>query len=67
MDELRKKPEHKNTAFLRLNFDTEADFKKAYNVPVRSVIILFKDGKELDRVTANGDKAAIEALLKKAL
>jgi hypothetical protein len=67
LDELRKQPEYKNTEFLRLNFDTEADFKKTYNVPVRSVIILFKGGKELDRITANGDKAAIEALLKKAL
>jgi hypothetical protein len=67
LDELRKQPEYKNVAFLRLNFDTEAEFKTTYNVPVRSVIIVFKDGKELERITANGDKAAIEALVKKAL
>jgi hypothetical protein len=36
-------------------------------VPVRSVIIVFRDGKELERITANGDRAAIEALIKKAL
>ena len=67
MDELRKQPEYRNIAFLRLNFDTEAEFKKIYNVPVRSVIIVFRDGKELERITANGEKAAIEALVKKAL
>jgi hypothetical protein len=31
------------------------------------VIILFKGGREVERITANGDKAAIEALVKKAL
>jgi thioredoxin 1 len=67
LDELRKQPEYKNTAFLRLNFDTESAFKTAYNVPVRSVIILFRGGREVERITANGDKAAIEALVKKAL
>jgi hypothetical protein len=67
LDELRKQPEYRKVAFLRLNFDTEAGFKKTYNVPVRSVIIVFRDGKELERITANGDKAAIEALVKKAL
>ena len=67
MDELRKQPEYKDIAFLRLNFDTEAEFKKVYNVPVRSVVILFRNGKEAERITANGEKAAIEALVKKAL
>jgi hypothetical protein len=67
LDELRKQPQYRNISFLRLNFDTEADFKKTYNVPVRSVIIVFKGGKEINRITANGDKAAIEALVKTAL
>ncbi len=67
MDELRRQPQYSKIDFLRLNFDTEADFKKLYNVPVRSVIILFKGGKEVERITANGDKAVIEALVKKAL
>lgn len=53
--------------FMRINFDTETEFKKTYNVPVRSVIILFKNGKEVDRITANGDKAAIEMLVKKGV
>jgi hypothetical protein len=52
---------------MRINFDTEADFKRAYNVPVRSVIILFKGGKEVDRITADGSKTSIESLLKKAI
>lgn len=67
MDELRRQPEYAKIEFLRLNFDTEAEFKKRYNVPVRSVIMLFRGGKEVERITANGDKAAIEALVKKAL
>jgi thioredoxin 1 len=67
LDELRKQPEYSKLNFMRINFDTETEFKKTYNVPVRSVIILFKGGKEVDRVTANGDKAAIEALVKKGV
>ncbi len=67
MDELRRQPAYGKIDFLRLNFDTEAEFKQRYNVPVRSVIILFKGGREVERLTANGDKAAIEALVKKAL
>jgi thioredoxin 1 len=67
LDELRKQPEYKNISFLRLNFDTESAFKSAYNVPVRSVILLFKGGKEVERITANGDKAVIEALVRKSL
>jgi hypothetical protein len=62
LDELRKQPQYRNIAFLRLNFDTESEFKQRYQVPVRSVILLFKGGKEVERITANGDKAAIEAL-----
>ncbi len=67
MDELRKQPEYAKISFLRLNFDTEAEFKTLYKVPVRSVIMVFKGGKEIERITANGDKAAIEALVRKAL
>jgi thioredoxin-like negative regulator of GroEL len=67
LDELRRQPDYAKIDFLRLNFDTEAEFKQRYQVPVRSVIILFKGGREVDRITANGDKAAIEALVKKAL
>ncbi len=67
MDELRRQPEFSKIDFLRLNFDTEAEFKKRFNVPVRSVIMLFKGGKEVERITANGDKAVIEALVRKAL
>ncbi len=67
MDELRRQPEFSKIDFLRLNFDTEAEFKKRFNVPVRSVIMLFKGGKEIERITANGDKAVIEALVRKAL
>jgi hypothetical protein len=67
LDELRKQPQYGEIAFLRFNFDTEAEFKQRYQVPVRSVIILFRGGKEVERITANGDKAVIEALVKKAL
>jgi hypothetical protein len=67
LTELRKEPRFAKIDFLRFDFDTEAAFKQTYKVPVRSVIILFRNGREIDRITANGDKAAIEALLKKAL
>jgi hypothetical protein len=50
-----------------LNFDTEAAFKTRYKTPVRSVILLFKNGKEVERITADGDPGVIEALLKKGI
>jgi hypothetical protein len=67
LDDLRKRPEYRGIEFVRLNFDTEDEFKKRYGVPVRSVIMLFRGGREVERITANGDKAVIEALVKKAL
>ncbi|MGL5113969.1 MAG: hypothetical protein ACRC7G_00535 [Beijerinckiaceae bacterium] len=67
MTELQKEARFAKLDFLRFDFDTEAAFKQAYKVPVRSVIIVFRNGHEIERITANGDKAAIEALLKKAL
>jgi hypothetical protein len=66
LDELRKKPEYRNITFLRLNFDTEAQFRSTYNVPVRSTIILFRGGREARRLVAEGDASAIEALVKAA-
>lgn len=66
MDELRKKPEYKDIAFLRINFDTEEAFRKQYNVPVRSTILLFRQGQVAQRLVGVGETAAIEGLLKAA-
>jgi hypothetical protein len=66
LDELRKKPEYKNITFLRINFDTETAFRTTYNVPVRSAILLFRQGQVAERLVGVGETAAIEALLKAA-
>jgi hypothetical protein len=66
LDELRKRPEYRNVAFLRINFDTEQQFRSLYNVPVRSTIILFRDGKEARRIVGDGEMASIEGLLRAA-
>jgi hypothetical protein len=66
LDELRKKPEYRNITFLRINYDTEQQFRSTYNVPVRSAILLFKGGKEARRLVGDGETASIEGLLRAA-
>jgi thiol-disulfide isomerase/thioredoxin len=55
----------KLTAFV-VDFDKEADFKKAHNITVQSVILVFKNGKEFARSGGVTDKTRIAAIVAEA-
>jgi hypothetical protein len=40
----------KNAKLITVNFDKDADFLKTYNVPDRSQILVFRNGKETSRI-----------------
>lgn len=53
--------------FFRVDFDSDRDFLRAHRVPVQSVIIIFRNGKEIDRLVGTTNAAEIEARLAAAV
>ncbi len=53
--------------FFEVNFDTDTDFLKTHKVPSQSVIIIFKGGKEIDRLNGTTDAAEIQSRLSAAV
>ena len=62
-----KSPAYKGVTFLEVDFDTQSDVLKEFNVSMQSTIIVFKQGKEVGRFTAKTEESDIEELTKKAL
>ena len=62
-----KSPAYKEVTFLEVDFDTQNDVLKEFNVSMQSTIIVFKQGKEVGRFTAKTKESDIEELTKKAL
>ena len=62
-----KSPAYKEVIFLEVDFDTQSDILKQFNVSMQSTIIVFKQGKEVGRFTAKTKLSDIEELTKKAL
>ena len=62
-----KSPAYKGVTFLEVDFDTQNDVLKEFNVSMQSTIIVFKQGKEVGRFTAKTKESDIEELTKKAL
>lgn len=52
--------------FFRVNYDTEYDFLRAHRVPSQSVIIIFRNGKEVDRLSGTTNADEIKAHLSAA-
>lgn len=50
-----------------VDFDTQKEVLRRHNVQQQSTMIVFKDGKEIDRQVGETDPAVIEALLREAL
>ncbi|BCB27382.1 hypothetical protein SKTS_22680 [Sulfurimicrobium lacus] len=65
--ELLKTPELQSLAALRVDFDKQKAVVRAFKVQYQSTLIVFKDGKEVDRSTGDTKKDSIAALLKKAI
>lgn len=62
-----KSPTYAGVTFLEVDFDTQKDALKLFNVSVQSTILVFKQGKEVGRATGNTRQKDIEELTQKAL
>ena len=60
-------PEFKEVVFFEVNFDSQRKAVKFFNSKVQSVLIIFKQGKEVDRTVAIRDPGALQAFLQQAL
>jgi thiol-disulfide isomerase/thioredoxin len=65
-NELSDTADFKKLAAFVVDFDAETEFKKAHNVTVQSVILVFKNGKEFARSGGVTDKGRIAALVAEA-
>ena len=60
-------PEFRDVVFFEVNFDSQRKAVKFFNSKVESVLIIFKQGKEIDRTVAIRDPGALQAFLQQAL
>ncbi|GAB4118502.1 MAG: hypothetical protein Fur0026_07820 [Sideroxydans sp.] len=67
LGELLPGNEFKNITALRVDFDMQKDVVRRFHVRYQSTLIVFKGGAEVARVTAETDRDAIAALLRRAL
>ena len=58
---------YKNITYFVVDYDNQKDVLKKLNITRQSTLIVFKDGKEVDRNIGATSTSAIESLLKKAL
>ena len=59
--------EFKDVVFFEVDYDTQRKYVKFFNGKLQSTIIIFKAGKEIDRVIAERDASELQAFLKKSL
>ncbi len=67
VDMLLKNNEYQSINVLRVDFDSQKDALKAFNVSKQSTLIVYKGSKEMGRSTGDTASASIESLIKKAL
>ena len=59
--------EFKDVVFFEVDYDTQRKHVKFFNGKLQNTIIIFKAGKEIDRVVAERDASELQAFLKKSL
>lgn len=67
VDMLLKKKEYQSIQALRVDFDSQKDVLKAFNVSKQSTLIVYKGLKEMGRSTGDTSSASIENLIQKAI
>ncbi len=65
--DLLAKPDFKPLKKIDVDFDTQKDVLAKLRVTTQSTMIVFKDGKEVDRQVGQTDPTEIEALFRKVL
>lgn len=67
LKDLLKTSPYNNFQVLRVDFDKQKDVMRSLKVQMRSTLIVFKNGKEVGRSTADTDKESVALMLRKAL
>ncbi len=67
IDMLLKKKEYQSINALRVDFDSQKEALKAFNVSRQSTLIVYKGSKEMGRSTGDTSPANIEKLIQKAI
>lgn len=67
LTQLIREPKYKDLVVLKADFDTQKEQLKPLNVRSQSTLIVFKDGKELDRSVGDTSQLSIEGLLDRTL
>ena len=67
LGELLKEDDFANYSVLRVDFDSQKDVVQSFGVKYQSTLIVFRGKTEVGRATADTDRAAITALLRRAL
>jgi thiol-disulfide isomerase/thioredoxin len=67
VNDILKKKEYQAINVLRVDFDSQKDVLKAFNVSKQSTLIVYKGSKEMGRSTGDTSSASIEKLIRKAI
>ena len=67
LSELQAAPKFSELVVFEVDFDSQKDLLRAFNVQQQSTLISFKGANEVGRSTGDTNKASIEQLLTKAL
>lgn len=67
LGELLAKPKFKDLVVFKIDFDSQKDLLRKFDVFMQSTLISFKGAKEVERSTGSTNAAAIEAQLDKSL
>jgi len=67
IEELAEKDSMKDVKFTKINIDDNSELANKYNVASIPCLIIFKDGKEVDRIIGNQTAEVIERNIKNYL
>lgn len=59
--------EFKDVTFFEVDYDVQRKTLKFFNIKIQSTIIIFKNGKEVDRIAMERDAVELQTFLKKSL
>ncbi len=67
INEAMNSAEFKDVTFFEVDYDVQRKTLKFFNIRIQSTIIIFKNGKEVDRIAAERDAGELQTFLKKSL
>lgn len=67
INEAMNSAEFKDVTFFEVDYDVQRKTLKFFNIKIQSTLIIFKNGKEVDRIAAERDAGELQTFLKKSL